>query len=83
MYSPCMINHAQHKNNTGKRRGGVRVNKRFKVEAYLESQSQVELLDKAAAMRHQSRSTFLGVSGVAEAERVVNVSSTNRKGCAQ
>jgi uncharacterized protein (DUF1778 family) len=71
MYCLSMINHAQRKNNARKKRVGVAVNKRFKVEAYLESREQVALIDKAANVRKQSRSAFLGLAGVNEARRVL------------
>jgi uncharacterized protein (DUF1778 family) len=71
MYCFAMLNHAQRRNNARKKRVGVAVNKRFKVEAYMESREQVAMLDKAAEIRKQSRSAFLSLAGINEAKRVL------------
>jgi hypothetical protein len=77
MYCAHMLNHAQRRHKTGKRRVGVAVNKTFKVEAYLESRELIALIDKARAIRkeatglRQSRSAFIGLAAVNEARRVL------------
>ncbi len=67
MYIASMLNHAQHKNNTRKRRVGVAVGKRFKVEAYFETRAQIELIDHAR--RKQSRSKYVADAAMQRVER--------------
>ncbi len=69
MYIASMLNHAQHKNNTRKRRVGVAVGKRFKVEAYFETRAQIELIDRFAGKRNKSRSEYVADAAMQRVER--------------
>lgn len=71
MYCAHMLNHAQHKHKASKKHGGVKVNKRFRVEAYLETSDEVQLIDDARKILHQSRSVFVGRAAVEKADAVI------------
>jgi hypothetical protein len=67
---PVMVKHAQRKHKASKRRAGVRVNNRFKVEAYFETEKQVFSIDRCVQkLGLRSRSEFVTTATLKECAR--------------
>jgi uncharacterized protein (DUF1778 family) len=67
-----MVTHANNRHKQGKRkRAGVLVGKRYRVDVYIGSQEDVEMVDKAASLRRMTRSAFGSYAMLKEARKTI------------
>jgi hypothetical protein len=72
-YYARMVKHAQRKNKTStNKQGGVAVGRRYRVDVYFEMQDDVEMVDRAKAIKGmRSRSEFGSHAMLKEARKTI------------